>query len=75
MVTHVGLKCLFLGQGSGKLEKAEILELTVDYLKSLQSQLNEQQDKDAKKGEGQNSVSVLPVICQFSLCVDWQNLK
>lgn len=36
-------------QGSGKLEKAEILELTVDYLKSLQSQLNEQQDKDAKK--------------------------
>lgn len=40
----------FLEQGSGKLEKAEILELTVDYLKSLQSRLNEQQEKDMKKG-------------------------
>lgn len=40
-----------LKQGSGKLEKAEILELTVEYLKSLKSHLNEQQEKDLKKGE------------------------
>lgn len=38
-------------QGSGKLEKAEILELTVEYLKSLQSHLNEQQEKDLKKAQ------------------------
>lgn len=42
-------------QGSGKLEKAEILELTVDYLKSLKSHLNEQQEKDLKKAQTVNT--------------------
>lgn len=35
-------------QGSGKLEKAEILELTVEYLKALQGRLNERQDNEIK---------------------------
>ncbi|XP_078359359.1 uncharacterized protein LOC144643851 [Oculina patagonica] len=35
-------------QGSGKLEKAEILELTVEYLKALRGRLTEKQDKDVK---------------------------
>ncbi|KAJ7379042.1 hypothetical protein OS493_018837 [Desmophyllum pertusum] len=35
-------------QGSGKLEKAEVLELTVDYLKALQGRLAGKQDKDIK---------------------------
>ena len=40
----------FLWQGSGKLEKAEILELTVEYLKALQGRLTEKQEQEVKKG-------------------------
>ena len=40
---------MFLWQGSGKLEKAEILELTVEYLKALQGRLTEKQEQAVKK--------------------------
>lgn len=39
-------------QGSGKLEKAEILELTVEYLKALQGRLAEKQEKEIKPEGG-----------------------
>lgn len=42
---------MFLWQGSGKLEKAEILELTVEYLRALQGRLTEKQEQ-AVKTEG-----------------------
>lgn len=43
-------------QGSGKLEKAEILELTVEYLKALQGRLAQKQDKEIKPEDDKNSV-------------------
>lgn len=43
-------------QGSGKLEKAEILELTVEYLKALQGRLVEKQEKEIKPEDDKNSV-------------------
>ena len=42
-------------QGSGKLEKAEILEKTVEYLKTLKSHLTELQEKNIKV-EGEHCV-------------------
>ena len=46
----------FLWQGSGKLEKAEILELTVEYLKALQGRLTEKQEQNVKIDGEQQSI-------------------